>query len=310
MDNEIPQQEEKKSFRPKRVINIFFIVCFFLIFLYYMLSAPVASRSFVNRQGITIHVGSNESLGSVANELESKKVVRQAFVLKVLVSLFGSPRHVPRGDYIFKESVPVWSIAWKLARGDHGIDPVKVTFREGMTNEDMATLLSLKLKAFRRDLFLSDPKSKQGHLFPDTYFFFPLTTSDEILEEISANFDKRLAPLHTDISNSNHSLDDILTMASLIQKEAQGPQDAPTVSGILWKRIAKGMPLQVDADRSTYANIGLPKSPIGNPGLVAIKAALYPEDSPYLYYLHDKNGTIHLAKTFTEHKANIARYLK
>ena len=121
-------------------------------------------------------------------------------------------------------------------------------------------------------------------------------------------------------------------MASLIEKEASGEKDRNIVSGILWKRIEKGIPLQVDApflyilgkesseltksDLSinspfnTYKYKGLTPSPIGNPGLDSIKAAINPEDSPYLYYLHDAEGNIHYARTYSEHQKNIRTYLK
>ena len=99
-------------------------------------------------------------------------------------------------------------------------------------------------------------------------------------------------------------------MASIIERESKGDVDRRVISGILWKRIKIGMPLQVDAAPDTYKTKGLPKSPIGNPGILAIQAAIHPTRSPYLYYLHDKNGNIYYAKTFLEHKQNIARYLK
>jgi len=70
------------------------------------------------------------------------------------------------------------------------------------------------------------------------------------------------------------------------------------------------MPLQVDSAPDTYKTKGLPKSPIGNPGIAAIKAAMYPQSSPYLYYLHDKSGNIHYAKTFAQHQENVLKYLK
>jgi UPF0755 protein len=121
-------------------------------------------------------------------------------------------------------------------------------------------------------------------------------------------------------------------MASIIEKEAKGEEDRYFISGILWKRISKGIPLQVDAPFlyilgkesseltradlainspfNTYKNKGLTPSPIGNPGLESIKAAIKPKDSPYLYYLHDSDGNIHYAKTYTEHLKNINKYLK
>ena len=99
-------------------------------------------------------------------------------------------------------------------------------------------------------------------------------------------------------------------MASIIEREAKGDSDRGYISGILWNRINKNMPLQVDAALKTYKTKGLPEQPICNPGLEAIKAAIHPVLSNYLYYLHDKNGVIHYAKTFEEHKKNKLKYLK
>ena len=121
-------------------------------------------------------------------------------------------------------------------------------------------------------------------------------------------------------------------MASIIEKEANGEEDRAVISGILWKRIAQGMPMQVDAPflfllnkqsseltikdlaidspYNTYKYKGLPPGPINNPRLESIKAALNPQTSPYLYYLHDAKGGIHYASDFKGHQANITRYLK
>ncbi len=302
--------EVRKKFGNNKILNIFFIVAFALIFIYYMTWAPVWNQSIANRQGTLIHIASGETLTSIALDLKSHNIVRRVTALKFFVTVFGSRRNVPRGDYLFTENMPVWSVAWMLARGNHHINPTRITIKEGMTNEEIATLFATNLQAFRRDLFLSDPESKQGYLFPDTYFFFPLTTSSELIDELSNTFKKRISSLLADIESSGWSLDEIITMASLVEKEAQGESDASLVAGILWKRLKNRMLLQVDADRSTYVTMGLPSEPIGNPGLRAIKAALYPEDSAYFYYLHDKTGAIHLAKTYKEHISNINKYLR
>ena len=98
-------------------------------------------------------------------------------------------------------------------------------------------------------------------------------------------------------------------MASVIEREAKGDIDRELISGILWKRIAMNMPLQVDASPETYKTKGLPRSPISNPGLAAIKAAVYPKNSSYLYYLHDKSGIIHYAENLSEHNKNARKYL-
>ncbi|MEI6660021.1 MAG: endolytic transglycosylase MltG [bacterium] len=187
---------------------------------------------------------------------------------------------------------------------------VKVTLHEGLTNREMAQVLSSSLKNFDKDLFLNKTKSRQGYLFPDTYFFLNSTTAEDVVGVMHMNFNKRLKLLQGDIYNSHHSLADIITMASVIEKEASGKSDAPTISGILWKRLSIGMPLQVDIDKVTYKEKGLPSAPISNPGLVAIDAAIHPVDSAYLYYLHDKTGTVHYAENYDIHKKNIAKYLK
>jgi UPF0755 protein len=101
-------------------------------------------------------------------------------------------------------------------------------------------------------------------------------------------------------------------MASLLEKEAQTIEDKKIISGILWKRLSADMLLQVDAslDYDTYSYKGLPLAPICNPGIDSIQASLNPVDSPYWYYLSDKNSNIHYSKTFEEHKINKAKYLR
>jgi len=102
----------------------------------------------------------------------------------------------------------------------------------------------------------------------------------------------------------------VIVMASLLEKELKTKEDREIASGILWKRIKIGMPLQVDVDMWTYKNTGLPAKPICNPGLDSIKAALYPEDSPYWYYLSTPDGKIIFSKTLEEHNIAKAKYLK
>ncbi len=312
MDTLSPETEEivKSSFfRSHKVLYLIFLVFFIGIIGYYITSAPTNNRSRANHQPTIIHVAQGEPLSKVILNLENQRIIRYRLVLKVLLTVFKLDRQIEKGDYLFDKNMSAWSVAWMLARGDHHIDPIKITFKEGVTNNEMATILADKLMSFKKDLFLSDPKARQGYLFPDTYFFFPMTTADEIVDEMSANYIKRMSSIRKDIVGGKYEWE-IITMASIIQKEAQGESDAPIVSGILWKRLRMNMPLQVDAAKETYSKAGLPLTAISNPGLIAIKAAFAPEDSPYLYYLHDKSGMIHLAETYTQHKANINKYLK
>ena len=127
---------------------------------------------------------------------------------------------------------------------------------------------------------------------------------------MSDNFERKIKTVRSDIVSSGKSENAIITMASIIEREAKGDIDRGYISGILWNRINKKMPLQVDASPDTYKVKGLPENPICNPGMEAIKASIHPVLSNYLYYLHDRNGIIHYAKTFEEHKKNKLKYLK
>lgn len=173
----------------------------------------------------------------------------------------------------------------------------------------------------------------EGYLFPDTYFIVKEEFVPKFfLERLLTTFRKRVADgLSKDVASSGHSLHEILTMASLVEEESRNADERPVVAGILWKRLRSGMSLGVDAavryaaekptgaltkedlDSDSPYNLrrvrGLPPGPIANPSLSSIQAALHPQETPYLYYLHDRNGQIHYAVTNDEHNANRARYL-
>lgn len=297
---EVKENRRKSKF----VLNAILAIGFLILISYYLFSSPAQNKDRI------IHVAPSDSLSKVSSELEKENVVRYSSMLKIFVYIFSGDRHIPNGDYLFKKDKNVFSIAWQLARGKHGVEPIKITFKEGFTKADMAKLLAEKIPSFRKDLFLSDKRSKEGYLFPDTYFFYPLSTNDEILSDITSNFNKKITSIDKDIKSSGRSLSDIIIMASILEKEAKGKEDAPIISGILWKRIKLGMPLQVDAAPKTYNESNLPKSPISNPGLSSILSAIHPESSPYLFYLHDDAGQVHYAVDFSEHRSNIAKYLK
>jgi UPF0755 protein len=185
-----------------------------------------------------------------------------------------------------------------------------VTIPEGFNVNQIASVCSLKLNNFNQAQFLGETKDLEGYLFPDTYFFLSNASDKDVVKSMSENFQKKITPLLQQINASGKSEKDIITMASIIEGEAKGDIDRGIISGILWKRIQVGMPLEVDSAPETYKTKGLPENPINNPGLKAILAAISPQSSPYLYYLHDKDGNIHYATTFAEHQANIRKYLR
>ncbi len=177
-------------------------------------------------------------------------------------------------------------------------------------------------------------QSLEGFIFPDTYRVFENASAEDIIGKALDNFDDKMtAALKTEITAQGKNLYDVLIMASIIEQEVPQEEDRKVVSGILWKRIENDMLLQTDStlkyiigkqDRNvltyeelesdspynTYKFKGLPPTPICNPGESAIRAAIYPKNSDYWFYLSTNEGQTIFSKTGTEHEQNVDRYLR
>jgi len=280
---------------------ILILICLFIV-LYYLLRAPVGNKD------VYYHITSGQTVKTISLDLKEKNAIKNPFILTSLIRVFKSDKGIVPGDYLIKKNSSVWRVARQLVKGQHNVNQIKITFREGINNDKMAEILSLNLAGFRRDLFISIINDKQGYLFPDTYFFFPYDTTEEIVNKFTNNFKNKTNKIFEDKNETEVS--DIIKMASILEGEAKGKEDIYIISGILWKRLSINMLLQVDVDRNTYIENGLPNKPLNNPGLLSIDAALNPKDSIYLYYLHDKQGNIHYARNYNEHQQNINKYLK
>jgi UPF0755 protein len=302
------ERADFKNFSPKNSLpskaSIYILVLFLLIIFgyYFFFSAPLRFP-----KGAIISIEKGESLRDVSLELKNEHIIRSRVAFETFVILYGGEKHIAIGDYLFENRLPVFLIARRIAEHDRRLASIKITIPEGFDTGQIAELASVKLKNFNQDNFLL--KAKEGYLFPDTYFFFSSDNEEDVLKFMSENFEKKIKTVNSQILSAGKSENDIITMASLIEREAKGDADRGYISGILWNRIKKGMPLQVDSAPETYKTKGLPKGPICNPGLAAILASIHPVVSNYLYYLHDKNGVIHYAKTFEEHKKNKLKYL-
>ena len=257
-----------------------------------------------------VEVKEKASLRSVSLDLKNKDIIRSRIIFEALVIMYGGEKHIISGDYFFENEASVFEVARRVSKGDRRLTALKITIPEGFDVKQIADLFNSKLVNFNEEIFLQQVEEKEGYLFPDTYFFFSTQTEQDVLKSLSDNFNKKIANLRLKISASGKTENEILTMASIVEREAKGDQDRELIAGILWKRLKIGMPLQVDAAPITYREKGLPDKPIANPGILAIQAALEPKSSPYLYYIHDKSGNIHYAKSFDEHRINIEKYLK
>lgn len=263
------------------------------------------------------------------------------------------------GTYELGPSMNISQIVRKFVSGD--TLKVKITIPEGQTlNQIQQELIlyfqhsdisSFKIKNFKGEFdFLKDSPanaSLEGFLFPDTYFFNPEDADREIIEKFLGNFEDKLAPYRKNLYSGTKKIFEIITMASLLEKEVKTFEDKKVVSGILWKRLDNKMPLQVDATinyiiqaiakdedeqsssttgkqngrvsvadtkidspYNTYKYRGLPPGPIANPGLESILAALAPAKSDFWYYLSTPEGQTIFSKTLAEHNLAVAKYLK
>lgn len=279
-------------------------------------------------------VEENRTLSEIAIDAKKNHIVKSAFALKVLIILFSENRNIISGDYVFTKKENVFKIAERFAKGDYKISVVKVTVPEGLNVHEISELLSKKeeLRDFNPQEFISLAKDKEGYLYPDTYFFLPNVKIERIIKTMEDNFAKKIAPIWKDAEKTGEMFTEIITMASILEKEVPTTKDRKIVAGILWNRIKIGMPLQVDAvfpyitqrkDRTitradlkmdspynTYINKGLPPGPISNPSLDAILAAINPVETKYLFYISDKKGITRFASTLDEHNNNIEKYLK
>lgn len=279
-----------------------------------------------------IEIEEGQSLTTIAERLKERGVITSPFTFRALVIVRNQERGVQAGLYSFDEPLNVYNVAWRLTAGVHNMDSYRVTVREGLSVFEIAAVIEDKIENFDPAVFLAEAREEEGYLFPDTYFFVPGTDEDDMIKTMRDTFDEKIAPFEEQVADSGNTLHEIITMASIIEKEAYNSDERRMISGILWKRIDEGMRLQVDATfnyvngkntfelttadlvstsspYNTYAFDGLPPGPIANPGLDSIEAALEPEESPYYYYLHGLDGEIRYAETLEGHRQNRRLYL-
>ncbi len=302
--NDFTVHTKPKSHTKKIIFSILFLLVIGLGYLF-GITAPSNFHS-----GVVFSVEDGNSLRTVSRHLQESNIIRSRLFFELFVIIYGGEKHLMRADYMFENKLPVYEVARRISVGDRNVDKVSVTIPEGFSNEEIADTFTAKMTKFNKTRFLALAKNKQGYLFPDTYFFFSTDTEVDVYKSITTNYENKMKAILPKILASGKTEREIIIMASLLEKEAFGDTDRNFISGILWHRMAINMRLQADAAPETYDHPGLPLAPIGNPGLEAINAAIYPKTSSYLYYLHDKEGVVHYAGTLSEHDRNIQKYLR
>jgi UPF0755 protein len=277
------------------------------------------------------------SLATLSALLAEKDLINNAVVFRYYARQKGLGSALQAGSYELSPSMSAADIDRVLRSGSQSI---WVTLPEGLRVEEIAERLAMsELSEFDQAEFIRIARPSEGRLFPDTYLVPRESTAEQLFTLLTTTFQKKVEKsMSTQLQKSERSLDDIIVIASLIQREGRTAKDMRIISGVIDNRLRKGMKLDIDATLSylrgydtlnqswwsapsvelktvnspynTYLQVGLPPGPIANPGLAAIEAALDPVPTTALFYLHAPDGTAYFAETLAEHQANIERYLR
>ncbi len=307
-------------------LSIKIVGVFLAVLLICVLHTPI---KFLPNSLVTIPSGA--SFFEVASLLEKEHIITSPLLLRVFSAVLGGTKTVQAGEYFFEKPEGAARVAWRLTRGVHGLESVRVVLPEGLSVAQMGDVLARELPRFDADAFVRLASGKEGYLFPDTYFFAINATPEAVIAVLSERFDVVAADLGLTATSSQRSMADVVTMASILEKEAKTFEEKQIIAGILWKRLAIGMALQVDAafmytlgkasheltsedletdsPYNTYTRTGLPLTPISNPGRESLEAALSPTDSEYFFYLTGNDGNMYYAEDFDGHKRNKAEHL-
>jgi len=280
------------------------IIAFAAVVLFWQIFVPLGLNS---QEEIIFSIKKGEGSRDIALNLEKQGLIAWASVFRLYVLTVGVSGNLQAGEYLISPSMNIPEIAQKFSKGE--VIKVKLTIPEGFSAEQIKERLAGFPNIAEAELALLD--EKEGYLFPDTYYFSYNVTLDEALKAIEENFEKKITQeLKTEIEKQGKTLEQIIIMASLLEKEVKTKEEKELAAGVLWKRLKVGMALQVDAEMWTYQNRGLPPRPICNPGLESIIASVYPRESGFWYYLSTAEGETVFSEALEDHNAAKYEYLK
>lgn len=320
--------------RTKHKGKIFLVVLILLIVGGYLLfregTLPVDKS---DTSPVIFVIRPGEGPTSIINNLKEQRLIRNRIVFFAIVYQLGIDKKIQFGDFRLFRSMGAYEIANNLT---HGTLDKWVTIPEGWRKEEVAERIG-------KDFDISEvefiEKAQEGYLFPDTYLFPKDATADRIISILTNTFENKFAPLDEKRKKLGLTKIQAVTLASLVERESKFDSERQGIASVLLRRYREGIPLQIDATvqyaagydaqkktwwpiplsedlkinsaYNTYLNTGLPPGPISNPGLSSLEAVANADpNTPYLFYVHDKQGKAHFAKNGEEHERNIQKYLK
>jgi UPF0755 protein len=299
----------------------------------YTLNLPAAD--FPVNEPVVIAPGT--PVKEITEQLKVQGVIQSEQLLYYILVFMHDASDLKASTYVFDEPLDTLSVAKRLTEGDFDTDLVRLTHIEGETVAALAARANAVLPGFNKTTFIAEASQYEGRLYPETYFVPVTYTAEELITLMLETYTETTEPLREQLSASQLTEEQVLILASVLEREANSPESMRIVSGILQNRLEINMALQADATieyilgtplgelpsgqlakelreldspYNTYLYTGLPPTPIGNPGLDAITAVLNPTGTEYFYYITGNDGEFYYAETYNQHLQNIARYLR
>jgi len=301
---------------------------------------------------ISFEIKQGQSVKEIGENLEEADLITGSDFLKIYLWQKGLGSKLKAGNYELSPSMTIAEMVEVFIGGEGGLksNEVKLSVIEGASNGEILEILKKEqvidegasfddfyIDVAKYDFLADKPEDTdlQGYLFPDTYNFFKDSELKDTTAKMLENFGKKFTvEMREDVENQGKSVYEILILSSIIEKEAGNKEEMPIIASVFYNRLSIGQPLQSDATvnyvtkagramptnedlatdspYNTYKYSGLPPTPICNPGIEAIRAAIYPDDTDYFYFLttQDEEQTTYFSKTYEEHLRNKAMYLK
>ena len=330
--DEIVLAEESKEnrwlFIAKLLALLLIVTSLLLFFTWNFLQTP--PTIFPINEEFVIESGSG--LKQIAEKAKQAGLVRSKYLLLAELIRDSDQETVKAGSYSFTEPLTTGALAEVFFAGNPNGDLIRLTHIEGETAKDFAKRASEILPNFSSEEFIIINSQNEGLLFPDTYFVSKDFDAKKFTDLLIKTFNEKTKSLEEQSQGHFLTWDEIIILASILEREANSEESKKMVSGILQNRLKLGMALQADAtieyalDKplasltptdleldtpyNTYLYNGLPPTAIGNPGLKAIEAVIHPTESEYYFYITGHDGNFYYAKNFDQHRENIARYLR
>ena len=313
----------------KKLIIIFLIVLSVLAYMQ-IKGWIAASGPLLNVTNVVVPKGA--SLKTVAEELSRAGVIDKPWLFRIMARINGLAKHLKAGEYQFMPGISLQAAMDKIARGE--VFFRLITIPEGLTSGQIMYLIA-NYPDLEGEI---DLDVKEGELLPETYSFDLGASRNSIILQARAAMQKALEEVWAsrDSSLPLKDVNELLTLASIIEKETGVPEERPLVASVFLNRLKKGMRLQtdptviyaitegetsfgrslkradlkIDSPYNTYLNYGLPPGPICNPGREALMAAARPQQSDYLYFVADGKGGHRFARSLNEHNRNVKAWVR